>query len=325
MSVRIERSLAGLAGALAMAAACSSSAGTAAHNAPAQPGGSATATPAVAASCWAGPHAVRSITGHQTVDTPLGPAKPSGTGGSLVLDVGVDGQWSLSSDGATPVAFDVGGLTATVAINGSVRGRYTRAGAQFVFEQRSADGTMVLHTAAGSQQLSISNLGPALAPDGAATLTCQPDRVVMDSASVTMELVPTAVAQAGPAAGGTAPPAAAPPPGTAPPAAAPPPAAPPTAAPPAAQPLVFTDSAKDLSAACAGRPVMLRGSQNRVHLTGDCPTVEIVGSQNTVSVERVDEITVTGSFNHVDWASGINRSQPAVHSTGTDDVVQHAG
>src|SRR5689334_10482334 len=108
MSARTVRSLV-VAGALFAGAACA--AGGGGTPAAARPASGGAPPAAAAADCWVGAHQVRSITGRQAVDTPLGLARPAGSGGSLRLDLGADGQWTLSSDGSSPVVFDVGGTT----------------------------------------------------------------------------------------------------------------------------------------------------------------------------------------------------------------------
>jgi Protein of unknown function (DUF3060) len=261
----------------------------------ARPAATGTAVAAPAGECFVGAHAVRSITGHQAVDLPQGPARPVGTGGSLTLDLGADGRWTLSSDGSAPAAFQVGSYSATIAIDGSLQGTYAHSGTQFAFSQDGATGTAVVRTPAGASSIPISSVGPALAPGGLATITCGQDAVRLDSASVTMDL-------AG-ASGGTAAATATP------------------AAPPAGGELAIDQSGATRTDACGGRSVLVTGSSNHLALTGDCPRVEIDGSNDTVTVERVDTIAVTGSFDHVTWHAAISRSQPAVATAGQGDVV----
>jgi hypothetical protein len=144
-----------------------------------------------------------------------------------------------------------------------------------------------------------------------ATITCGPDAVRLDSASVTMDL-----ANAAPANAATA---TAAPPATAGPATAPPAQA--ATAPPAGGQLAISQSGAERTDACGGRSVSITGSANHINLTGDCPRVEIVGSSNTVDVERVDAVAITGSFEHVTWHAAISRAQPVVSTSGVNDVV----
>jgi DUF3060 family protein len=311
MSVRIERGLV-IVLSVAMAACANGSSSPAAStgHAPASPSGSpaSVAGGGPAGPCYAGTHAVRSITGHQPVDTPAGAATPAGSGGSLVLELRTDGRWALTSDGSAPAAFQVGPYAATAGIKGSLSGGYQAAGTQLAFHQDAATGSVVLRSAAGATNFPMSSLGPALVPGGSATIGCAADAIRLESASVAMELAPAPGAATQPV----------PPPATA--ASAPPPA---TAAPapPAAGQLVIHQSGGERTDACGGRTVAIQGSTNRIHLTGDCPRVEIVGSSNTVDVERVDQITITGSYDRVTWRAAITRVEPAVSTRGVGDDV----
>ena len=129
-----------------------------------------------------------SITGKQGVNTPLGPARPAGTGGSLVLDLRADNTWRLSGDGARPVTFQVGQYTVDAQIDGTLSGTYRRAGTTFVFERHDASGTVTLVTPVGSKDYDMESVGSALAPAGTATITCGPETVDFTSDSVTMTL-----------------------------------------------------------------------------------------------------------------------------------------
>src|SRR5437660_1512157 len=88
--------------------------------------------------------------------------------------------------------------------------------------------------------------------------------------------------------------------------------APPAAAPPAAPPPATQAPAP---------PAGITGSTNHITLTGDCPRVAIVGSNNTVVVDRVDAVQITGSFDHVTWHGTITGTQPMVSASGQGDVV----
>jgi hypothetical protein len=269
---------------VAATAACASGSSPAAQSRTASSPTPAAAGAAGAATsggpCYAGSHAVRSITGRQPVDTPEGAVTPAGSGGSLVLELRAGGRWTLSSDGSAPAVFQVGRYTAEAVITGSLSGGYVSAGATVVFHQDAASGTVLLRTPAGSGEVPISSLGPALAPGGSATITCASGSVRLDSASVTMDLAPAPAGQ-----------------------------------------LVINQSGVERTDACGGRSVAVQGSSDRLHLTGDCPSVEIVGSSNAVNVERVDQVSINGSYDRVTWRAAITRAQPAVTTSGIGDVV----
>jgi hypothetical protein len=150
------------------------------------------ATPTPAApdpnTCFLGSFEVVSITSQQGVATSVGTIRAAGGGGSLVLDLRPAGTWRLSSDGSRPVTFEVGPYTVDARIDGTLDGSYRRAGTSFVFEPGDAQGTATLTTPVGSREYDMDEVGPALAPDGTATITCQPDGAEFRSESVTMTL-----------------------------------------------------------------------------------------------------------------------------------------
>lgn len=191
---------------IAGAAGCGSGTGSGVDSGGAQPPAAATSSPATGPApaatatatatpppldpvgCVFGSFDVVAITAQQGVATAVGLARPAGAGGSLVFDLRPDNTWRLSSDGSRPVPFQVGPYTVDARIAGSLRGTYRRTGANFQFEQGDADGTVTLSTPAGSNEYDMDEVGPALAPGGAATITCKPDSVEFVSASVTMTL-----------------------------------------------------------------------------------------------------------------------------------------
>jgi hypothetical protein len=65
---------------------------------------------------------------------------------------------------------------------------HRRAGNAFVFEEKSADGTVTLSTPLGSRGYDMEDVGSALAPTGTATITCRPGGAEFVSESVTMDL-----------------------------------------------------------------------------------------------------------------------------------------
>jgi hypothetical protein len=150
-----------------------------------------TSRPAAAAdpaTCFLGTFDVVSITGKQGVATPFGTVRPAGTGGSLILDLRADNTWRLRGDGARPVTFQVDQYTVDARIDGTLSGTYRRSGTTFVFKQEDADGTVTLATPVGAKEYDMDAVGSALAPAGAATITCGPGTVDFTSESVTMTL-----------------------------------------------------------------------------------------------------------------------------------------
>jgi hypothetical protein len=153
----------------------------------ATPTPTATAAPDPA-TCFLGSFEVVTIDSRDGVATAFGTVRPAGAGGSLVLDLRPDSTWKLSSDGSRPVTFVVGPYTVDARIDGSLDGSYRRTGAAFLFEPGDAQGTVTLTTPAGSREYDMDEVGPALAPDGTATIACQPGGAAFTSESVTMTL-----------------------------------------------------------------------------------------------------------------------------------------
>jgi len=249
--------------------------------------------------CFLGRHAVRSIVGRETIDTPAGPAKPSGNGGSLLVDFRPDGRWTLSSDGSKPAAFAVGPYTATATIKGQADGTYARVGEQFAFRQRTASGSVLLASTAGSYRTTMESLAPALAPSGTATVTCgQTVRLV----SETVELTLTPLA---------------PPPGGRPPGSPPPGGGAPEA------PAVISRAGTTGTFDCRDHTVTISAAATRLHLVGRCPRVEITGAGNEVTIDLAGTISVTGTRDKVTWHDGLDGRQPSVTTTGLLSTVNH--
>jgi Protein of unknown function (DUF3060) len=70
-----------------------------------------------------------------------------------------------------------------------------------------------------------------------------------------------------------------------------------------------------------GRDFMVAGNHDDVRINGDCKSVRVMGNQNTIHLERVDEISVTGAQNKLFYQSGLTRSAPSVSQTGAQNRV----
>ena len=58
-----------------------------------------------------------------------------------------------------------------------------------------------------------------------------------------------------------------------------------------------------------------------VTLTGDCPKVTVTGGGNTVSVDRVGEIIVSGADNDVTWGAALDGTTPAITDTSVGNSI----
>jgi len=75
---------------------------------------------------------------------------------------------------------------------------------------------------------------------------------------------------------------------------------------------------------CGGKEATIVGSQNELTLTGECPTLMVKGSQNTISVEAVGTIRVVGTMNKVTWQRSTIDKGPKVTRSGLDNVITQA-
>ena len=74
----------------------------------------------------------------------------------------------------------------------------------------------------------------------------------------------------------------------------------------------------------AGKIVNINGYQNDITLTGSCQKVTLNGWGNTIRIEEVAAIEVTGHTNVLTWERGRNIRRPAVQiDIGTDNTVRH--
>ncbi|RJF72628.1 DUF3060 domain-containing protein [Deinococcus cavernae] len=76
---------------------------------------------------------------------------------------------------------------------------------------------------------------------------------------------------------------------------------------------------------CAGRAVKVSGTNGRVQLLGRCPSVTVTGSGNTVQVEQVGRLVVTGSRNRVTWRKALGGPRPTLLVTGAGNQVAAGG
>ncbi|RYZ42054.1 MAG: DUF3060 domain-containing protein [Myxococcaceae bacterium] len=73
-----------------------------------------------------------------------------------------------------------------------------------------------------------------------------------------------------------------------------------------------------------GSTVEITGESNKVTLTGECKSVNVNGSNNTVTVEATSAIDVTGMSNSVTWKRGHGKSKPKISRTGMNNKVVQA-
>ncbi|TSA87518.1 DUF3060 domain-containing protein [Deinococcus detaillensis] len=72
---------------------------------------------------------------------------------------------------------------------------------------------------------------------------------------------------------------------------------------------------------CNGGNLNLRGSGQRLTILGNCAAVNITGSRNVLSVERVGQISIQGSGNRVTWKAALSGAKPLLRVSGTGNTV----
>jgi hypothetical protein len=91
-----------------------------------------------------------------------------------------------------------------------------------------------------------------------------------------------------------------------------------------AQPVAVSQSNLKKSFDCGKQEATIVGSQNEITLTGECPSLMVKGSQNTISVEAVGTIRVVGTMNKVTWQRSTIEKGPKITRSGLDNVITQA-
>lgn len=116
------------------------------------------------------------------------------SGGSTTLTLSDEG-WELSDDGSVPMTLQatVAGfvVSGTLTISGTATGEYLNADATYRFTQDSATGSARAAAGTLSQAIPMRDIGPAIAPFGAATITCTATGLDLTSESGTLTLART--------------------------------------------------------------------------------------------------------------------------------------
>jgi hypothetical protein len=86
----------------------------------------------------------------------------------------------------------------------------------------------------------------------------------------------------------------------------------------------LTLSGQRRTVACEGDTLRITGQRNTVTVTGECRKVDVSGSNNTVAIESVASIEVTGTNNRITWQRALNGDHPRVSTTGLNTVTRAA-
>jgi hypothetical protein len=88
--------------------------------------------------------------------------------------------------------------------------------------------------------------------------------------------------------------------------------------------LVLSSTGASATYPCKGREVEIGedATANTLTLTGECKKLIVDGVSNSVFVEKVGEIVVTGTSNKVIYGEGIGGKQPKISKSGTSTSVE---
>ena len=88
--------------------------------------------------------------------------------------------------------------------------------------------------------------------------------------------------------------------------------------------LVLSNTGESASYPCKGREVEIgeEATANTLTLTGECKKLVVGGVSNSVFVEKVGEIVVTGTSNKVIYGEGIGGKQPKISKSGISTSVE---
>ena len=95
------------------------------------------------------------------------------------------------------------------------------------------------------------------------------------------------------------------------------------AAPPASgkEVLVIKDSKDAQTFDAEGQDVTVNGSRNKVAIKGTCHALTISGDGNSVLVDSVSSISITGTGNEVAWTKAADGERPQVTDLGKGNTV----
>lgn len=145
--------------------------------------GSETAGPGVAASsCLSGTYRLDrlvSVGDNQTYGT--------GSGGDVTITF-TDGTYTLKGAGRKPIRLILAAQGGDLRLDGTVAGTYTGSGSTYDFTVGTSSGRASLEVGGKRQSLSIDEAASVLAPQGTATVACNPPKMVLLLSSTRLEL-----------------------------------------------------------------------------------------------------------------------------------------
>lgn len=149
------------------------------------------AAPASTQTSASGAPAGECLTGSYRLDRFVGAGASqtygTGAGGDVTLSFSERG-YTLKGAGQDPIRLTLAGGTGDLLVNGAVRGGYTGSGAAYDFTVGDSDGTATVEVAGQRQSLRMAEVASVLAPDGKATVSCDPPKMILLLTAIRLEL-----------------------------------------------------------------------------------------------------------------------------------------
>lgn len=119
----------------------------------------------------------------------LGAQSTYGTGQGGDMTVAFDnGAYTLVGKGEKPITVSLAGESASLRIDGTVKGTYQPEGAEMAFTIGEASGQGTLESGNQRQTLPMASIARVVAPSGKATLACPGDVLTIALPTVRLEL-----------------------------------------------------------------------------------------------------------------------------------------
>lgn len=119
----------------------------------------------------------------------LGESQTYGTGvGGDVRLTFTDRGYTLTGGGKDPIRLTLAGGTGDLTVAGTVQGTYTGRSPQNDFTVEKSEGKATLEVGGDSQTLTMADVAQVIAPDGQATVACNPPKMVLLLPSIRLEL-----------------------------------------------------------------------------------------------------------------------------------------
>lgn len=90
----------------------------------------------------------------------------------------------------------------------------------------------------------------------------------------------------------------------------------------AQSPLVFEGSENQKTITPNREKITVAGNMNQFLILGQCSVLVVTGNANTIKVQAVDEIVITGTGNKIKWSAGVNNPIPVIKDQGKSNTIE---